>query len=346
MTSSDALKKMILGTTQESEESREGFDEIGLLADPNVPATLRGVGLHTGRIFQIFIRPREDSEGIRFVAKNPEGEIFVAPALWSRLSATARSTALVLRSESGRKAELRTVEHFLAACAVLGFPSWDVEILAADDELSILELPNLDGSALQWLKFLAPLPRVAVSQTCWVVMKEFEVGEPGRSVRFEPWSQAQSTHNVPQVTRLDCEVNFPRVWQQAISFEIDRLRPERGLDHFIRFLAPARTFGFRAELEQLAAKGLARGGSLENALLLDEEQVVNPEGFLVPQELAAHKLVDAIGDFSLLGGVLFGKVSLHCAGHALHLKALQQAVRSGALVKCWLTPNGPSFSDS
>jgi UDP-3-O-[3-hydroxymyristoyl] N-acetylglucosamine deacetylase len=104
------------------------------------------------------------------------------------------------------------------------------------------------------------------------------------------------------------------------------------LEGFRSRVAPARTFGFEHELVELERRGLARGGSLDNAILLREDCLVNIEGFRVPEELAAHKLLDGIGDFALLGAPLIGRIQLECAGHSMHLRAVSEAVRKGVLV--------------
>jgi UDP-3-O-acyl-N-acetylglucosamine deacetylase len=110
-------------------------------------------------------------------------------------------------------------------------------------------------------------------------------------------------------------------------------------------IAPARTFGFKRELDELVRRGLIKGASLENALLLDDNSVVNTNGFRVPQELAAHKLLDAVGDFALLGKPLLGTIELHQAGHSMHLRAVGEAIRQGVLKPAILKASGELFVD-
>lgn len=301
-----------------------------------------GVGLHTGRRYSLRMSPTKSFEaGIHFRSRF-EGVEFTAPALWTRVSGTARATALVLRGPSKRRLELRTVEHFLAAALVAGFRSLDVEVVCLDGETDQLELPALDGSSGEWLERLAEeLRRVERSHAgglpVYKAARVFELADKGRSVRVLPLDTAES--------RFSCRVDYGALWKQSSELAIDWTSPGAGRAKFFKEIAPARTFGFQKELEMLAEKGLARGGSFENALLLDDEKVVNPEGFRVPNELAAHKLLDAVGDFALLGAPVLAAVECVQAGHQMHLRAVEEAVRSGALIRGRLFPNGVFLKD-
>ena len=109
---------------------------------------------------------------------------------------------------------------------------------------------------------------------------------------------------------------------------------------FMDRIAPARTFGFRQEVEALRARGLALGGSLDNALVIDGKGFVNPEGERVENELASHKLLDAIGDFALATKPILGEMTLQGSGHALHLHALKLAFETGCLQPGFLMSDG------
>jgi UDP-3-O-[3-hydroxymyristoyl] N-acetylglucosamine deacetylase len=144
---------------------------------------------------------------------------------------------------------------------------------------------------------------------------------------------------------VHCAVSFPPAWNQAVDFTVDWMRLEESRQEYRRLIAPARTFGFKQELDELARRGLALGGTLDNALLLDGDQVVNEGGFKLPQELAAHKLLDALGDFALLGAPLLARIVAEKAGHSMHLRALAEAARTGALVSGSFAADGTFVRD-
>jgi UDP-3-O-[3-hydroxymyristoyl] N-acetylglucosamine deacetylase len=130
---------------------------------------------------------------------------------------------------------------------------------------------------------------------------------------------------------VTCSIDFkhPLITQQQLSMVVDG-------DVFAREIARARTFGFAREVEMLRKMGLARGGSLENAVVVDEHTILNPEGLRYPDEFVRHKVLDALGDLFLLGGPLMGSVELHKAGHALHV-ALGRALLARPDALEWVT---------
>jgi len=317
------------------------------LAFSSVEATgssLEGVGIHTGKRFRVFLARNREHDGLRFCALNGD-RVFEAPALWSRLSGTARATALVLRSlgdpSHRERFELKTIEHFLAAAHILQLRGWDLCVEAMDPlvEGEAFELPILDGSAARWLEwvedcvgFSSELP---VLRPVWKPVRHFEVRDGDKSVQIFPHADESDTRTV-----ISCYVSFPRVWKQSLEFVCDWSNSRARVESFRSRIAPARTFGFENELRELERRGLARGGSLENAILLRDDSLVNAEGFRVPEELAAHKLLDGIGDFALLGAPLLGRLQLECAGHSMHLRAVSEAVRKGILVSGFIDRNG------
>lgn len=304
---------------------------------------IEGVGIHTGQKFRVRLAKGKHNEFLRFVGIHPlHSHAFESPALWSRLSGTARSTALVLRSaQSSRKSisrfELKTIEHFMAAYHVLGLRGYDlyIEALSPLNEGDAFEMPILEGASLQWLKWLescvnsqSSLGAAKQDRPVWIVARSFEVKDSFKKVLLLPHENPADT-----CTRFHCAVDFYSKWAQQISFDLDWSQIPKSVEAFRTQIAPARTFGFEHELKELEKRGLAIGGSMQNALLLNHDRVLNEGGFCLPQELAAHKLLDAIGDFSLLGAPLIGRIELQCAGHAMHLRTLTEAVRKGALKK-------------
>lgn len=286
--------------------------------------TLQGVGLHTGRRFLLSLHsaPSVQQPQFKVIAHGSE---FTAPALWSRLSGTTRSTALVLRGSEG-KVELRTVEHLMAALYLLGLQKIEIRVESLDpmspDE-DVFEVPVLDGSSVEWTKWLWPLADqkkfAANDFQIYRIHQKIEVSDNDRRVTFEPLES--------RATRLELfvDVDFGRQLQQSVTFVHDWLKPSESQKIFLNNFAPARTFGFKHELEALAAKGLAKGATMSNALLIDGQNVANIGGFRVPSELAAHKLVDALGDLALAGLPMVGRVRCSKAGHFLHVKALKEA---------------------
>jgi UDP-3-O-[3-hydroxymyristoyl] N-acetylglucosamine deacetylase len=311
---------------------------------------LEGVGIHTGKRFRVSLARNQGHKGLRFCALRAD-QIFDAPALWTRLSGTARATALVLRSfsdpSSRERFELKTIEHFLAAAHVMSLRGYDLCLEALDhlEPTEAFELPILDGSSARWLEWLEECvgerelsPEII---PVWRAVKAFEVRDGEKSVEILPHAEECDARTV-----ISCSVRFPQVWNQSLDFVCDWLNTPQLREAFKSKIAPARTFGFERELMELERLGLARGGSLSNAILLRDNTLVNPEGFRIPQELAAHKLLDAIGDFALLGAPLLGVIRLHCAGHSMHLRAVAEAVRKGALVEGLLDRRGRFYQSS
>ncbi len=301
--------------------------------------TVEGVGIHTGRNYRVQVsHASKKGQGVMFHHQRDE-IVYSSPAFWLRVSGTSRATALVLRGDSKRRFELMTVEHFLAAALMRGFVDLDVtiECLSPGDHDS-LEFPVLDGSAAQWTSLLNSLSdpdEISSSRTAWKLIRSLEVRDQSKSVVLLPSAEGDES-----TTHYHTTVDFGGTLQQSASLAVVWTQLESARHLFESTIAPARTFGFKKEIDALIARGLALGGSLENAILLDGSQVVNPEGFRFPNELAAHKLMDAIGDFALLGGPLLGRIEMTQAGHSMHLRAIEEAFRTGCLVKGLLHPSG------
>jgi len=321
-------------------ESTQLADSRSSVSIPNLsqlakePVIIEGEGIHTGRSFRVHFKRGPLGSGVIFRVEANKVSCS-APALWTRISGTSRFTALVLRGDHGQKVELRTIEHLLAALWCLGTPDLEICVtpLNESDISSVFEIPILDGSSESWIHFFshhpslfssAPLADEERKMACWKVERDFELLDGSKAIRFAPLDGA--------ITQLMSSVDFGGQLQQTASFVADwRLGTFSVLKDFAEQIAAARTFGFRAELEDLARRGLAKGGTLKNAILIDGDQVVNPEGFRMKDELARHKILDAIGDFALLGAPIFGSIQLVRAGHSMHLYAVKEAVDKGVL---------------
>lgn len=310
---------------------------------------VEGVGLHGGQKFRVEIFKGQKGRGILFFAKVPNGTL-EAPALWTRLSGTTRSTALVLRGPQRARVELRTIEHLLSSLFVLGLPDLEVYVVPAEETAAsnpsrteIFEIPVLDGSSRPWVEKLSAIPNLTdlipkiFSRTVWRISrsKTFTDG----SDRFIEFLPPAGSEKIP-LLKFSCSVDFGLSLKQSQSLVLDWSDVLRGFREYSFQIAGARTFGFKSEIESLLSRGLALGASLSNAILLDGETVQNEGGFRFPNELAAHKLLDALGDFALLGAPFIGEVRCHKAGHALHCWALREAIEQEVLVPGQWSENG------
>jgi UDP-3-O-[3-hydroxymyristoyl] N-acetylglucosamine deacetylase len=256
------------------------------------PVALSGVGLHTGNPVHVRILPSPPNTGLRFVRTDLRPAVEV-PAASRHVADTQLAT--VLRANG---ADVSTVEHCVATLAGL-------EIDNAVVEVDGPELPILDGSALPYVESIAavglksqPAPRKALR-----VEKPLRVQDGEKFCILRPSSGFSVTYTIDFSGRLPGTQHF--------YLEITP-------NTFATELSPARTFGFLEEVEYLRSTGKARGGSLENAVVLHEGRVLNPEGLRIPNEFVRHKILDAIGDLALIGTPVLGHLIVHKGGHALH----------------------------
>ena len=296
-------------------------------------AQKKGVGIHTGETISVSVE-KSLQEGIRF-SYLENGTLFECPALWDRLSGTTRTTALVMRGESRKKIQVGMIEHFMAAAHIWRLHQIEAKLSlilnSSHKEVETVEVPILDGSALEWCKALKPSQEKFFKQSVWLIAKDFEYVDGERKILLEANSNPQTDYFF--------EGSFGVISQKA-SFSMNWLSPEKSQEEFLQKIAPARTFGFLQEVEALRARGLALGGSLDNALIIEGDHFVNPEGERIENELASHKLLDAVGDFALAGKPILGKILLKSAGHALHLRTLQLAFENKCLQPAYLLADG------
>lgn len=285
--------------------------------------TFEGRGLHTGKYAHLTLKPAPAGYGIRFVRTDAGIEI---PALASNVTRTDRSTTI---SEGG--VNVITIEHLLSALTGLGVDNACVEI---DNE----EVPILDGSAERYVRAIAPDGLQAQdAERVWLEFDEpFEVRDEktGSWVRIEPAEQMSFETTVDFNSRV-LGVQTAR-WAENTDY--------------VGQVAPCRTFVFFHELEFLAARGLVKGGDVDNAIVIvehpvSEEQIdamckffgqprldVTPNGYLsniklhFPNECGRHKLLDLIGDMRLMGGFPKAKVSAYKSGHTINSQAARTAL--------------------
>lgn len=254
--------------------------------------TVSGVGLHTGSQSRVTISPAPANAGISFVLADG-----------SRIAATpevVRSTTRCTTVASAT-AELHTVEHVLAALV-------GMEIDNAIIAVAGPEVPILDGSALPFAQALAD--RGSLEQK--VPRRELIVRSPS-------WHR-DGDKLLVIVPAHDLTINFFVAFPEPVGIQFLQTPPLTP-DYFLREIAPNRTFGFRAEVEALHAQGLALGGALENAVVIERDGYAGPLRF--PDEIVRHKALDLIGDFGLIGARLRGEVIALKSGHALHVAAAQ-----------------------
>lgn len=263
------------------------------------PVALAGFGVHSGKAARIVLHPADADAGIAFLRSDLEGEP-VAPAHWSRVRSTELCTTLGV--EGGHA--VATVEHAMAALAGLGVDNALIEVEGP-------ELPVLDGSAAPFVEAIeeAGVVELGAARRFIEILKPVRVE---RGAAFAEFAPADG-----EGLALDVEIRFAHA---AIGRQRKALRLDPAT--FRRELARARTFGFIGDIERLWRAGFALGASLENAIALGEEGVLNPEGLRFRDEFVRHKMLDAVGDLALAGAPIRGAFRSLCGGHALNHAAL------------------------
>jgi UDP-3-O-[3-hydroxymyristoyl] N-acetylglucosamine deacetylase len=252
--------------------------------------TCTGVGLHSGKPATLVLAPASVDAGITFVRTDLSVAI---PARAELVVDTMLSTSIGIGT-----ARVATVEHVLAALSGMGIDNCRVEVSGP-------EIPVLDGSAAPFVALIeeAGVTVQRVGKRFLVMLAPVEVREGDKLARLEPSDSFSVAFTV--------DFNHPLITDQSFRFTLsDR--------SFEREVARARTFCFRRDIEKMQAMGLAKGGSLENAIVIDEFSILNPEGLRFPDEFARHKVLDAIGDLALFGTPLIGALTGHKSGHALN----------------------------
>jgi UDP-3-O-[3-hydroxymyristoyl] N-acetylglucosamine deacetylase len=269
------------------------------------PFTVEGLGLHCNRPCSVTVSPAE-AGGLRFL-HSASGTVIPASA---EHVADGLSLATTLSKDGAR---LQTVEHLLAALSGLGV---DHALVSCDGD----ELPILDGSAGPWVRAIggAGLVDLPTPKACIRVLDEVRVDRGGRHIRVLPHEGPGAKGGLTVAYTIDFPC--PSIGRQ--SFEL-AVTPDR----FRRELADARTFCMKSDIEAMQARGLALGGSLENALVYDETGCLNgPLRF--PDEAVRHKMMDLVGDLAVLGATLVGRVEAFAAGHAMHVELAKALLAS------------------
>ena len=266
-----------------------------------------GVGLHTGQRVELTLRPAPADHGLVFRRVDLAGAPLIAVAATS-VTDTRLASTLSAGGNSGA-AKVNTVEHLMSACAGLGIDNLLIDITAE-------EVPILDGSAASFVYLLqsAGLQTQALPRRFIRVLQPVEVREgEGRALK---WARLEPHHGFT----LGFEIDFdhPAVNQtgQRVSFDM-------GSGRYPREIARARTFGFSRDVEAMRSRGLGLGGSMDNAIVLDDTRVLNAGGLRYDDEFVKHKILDAIGDLYLAGRPLLAAYTAFRSGHAMNNQLLR-----------------------
>lgn len=262
----------------------------------------KGVGLHTGQMVNIALRPAQPDTGIVFRRVDLATPVDI-PARADLVGETRLSSCLVHQD-----VKVYTVEHLMSAMAGMGVDNAYVDLDGP-------EVPIMDGSAAPFALLIqqAGLQEQAAPKRFLRVKRALEVREGDKWARLEPYEGLRLSFSIV--------FNHPVIDKTSQSVSVDFAETS-----YLKEIARARTFGFMHDVERLREDGLALGGGLDNALVLDEYRLLNADGLRFADEFIRHKVLDAIGDLYLLGRPMLGAFSAHKSGHALNNRLLRALV--------------------
>jgi UDP-3-O-[3-hydroxymyristoyl] N-acetylglucosamine deacetylase len=255
------------------------------------PVSCTGIGLHSGNKVTLSLKPAPADFGIRFQRSDLGG--LEIPATVTHLGGIQYATGLTREAVS-----VETVEHLLAALTALGIDNVVVE-------LNTPEVPIMDGSAAPFVYLIlneAGVKRLPAPRKYLKVLRPIALTQGDKRIALYPSDHFKVTYSI--------SFDHPLIRHQSRTMKISE-------DTFVEDIAPARTFGFLKEVEMLRQRGLALGGSLDNAIVLGETGVLN-HALRFEDEFVRHKILDVIGDLSLVGFPVIGHLVAHRGGHALH----------------------------
>lgn len=271
--------------------------------------TCSGIGLHSGKQVYLALRPASADTGIVFDIHMPDAKDGIRRV---RPVPEAVMTTMLATTLGANGASVSTVEHLLASVLGLGIDNLIISVEGG-------EIPIMDGSASAFTALFrkAGIRRLPASRKVMRVSRPMELRDGDKYIRALPYAGL----------RVDYSIDFPHksIGQQHLALEIN---PASFAD-----IAAARTFGFLKDVEYLHSHGLARGGSLENVVVLGEQGVVNPEGLRYRDEFVRHKVLDFVGDMAMLGLPIQGCFEVRCSGHQLNNAFLRRLKEEKALQK-------------
>jgi len=277
-----------------------------------------GIGIHSGDKVFMTLRPAAENTGIVFRRVDLDPVVSI-PANAKNVGDTSLSTSLM---HGG--ARVATVEHLLAAMAGLGIDNAIVDVSAA-------EVPIMDGSAGPFVFLIqsAGILEQEAPKRFIRILKPMVVTDGDKWARFEPFDGF----------KVDFEISFDH---PAVDAQCQRAVVDFSSSSFVKDVCRARTFGFMKDIEALRARRLVLGGSMTNAVVLDEYRILNEGGLRSSDEFVKHKILDAIGDLYLLGSGLIGAFYAYKSGHALNNKLLRALVADES---AWESIDSPAIAD-
>lgn len=264
------------------------------------PITATGIGIHSGQKVTLTLAPADADTGIVFERTDLGVDI--------PMNALAIHDTLMSSNLISGDAKVGTIEHLLSAVAAYGLDNLRIQVDSA-------EIPIMDGSAAPFLVLIdqAGIVEQDALKKFIKIIKPVEVHDGDKWAKLEPYDDG---------FLMDFEIDFSHA---AIAATDQKTRLDFNTANFAKEVGRARTFGFLKDLEELRKHNLALGGSLENAVVLDETSVVNAEGLRYPNEFVRHKMLDAVGDLYVIGHPFLAKFSAYKSGHAVN-NALIRAV--------------------
>lgn len=262
---------------------------------------ISGIGLHTGVPVNLRLKPAPENTGYIFVRTDLDD--FEIPASVEYISHCSYATTLLRRGVL-----LSTCEHLLAALRGEGVDNCFIE-------LDNIEIPIMDGSSEVFIELIekAGVTEQNAPRRFLKIKKKVEFAQGDRRMSIEPADKYE----------INCSIDFPHPFinRQNFSFTLSD-------GSFGREIASARTFGFTREIEMLRKANLALGGSLENAIVLSDDGMLNENPLRFPNEFVRHKILDIIGDFALLGMPILGKVTAEKSGHSVHASMMSKLLKT------------------
>jgi len=259
-----------------------------------------GVGLHSGKKVQMTLRPALENSGIRFrrMDTDPIKEVH---AVADNVTDTNLGTTI-----SENEASIMTVEHLLSALAGLGIDNVYIDLHGP-------EIPIMDGSAASFILLIesAGIQEQSAAKKFLRIKKNIRVEDDGKFAEFRPFDGYRLT--------FDIEFEHPMIQNELTHFSFDF-----STMNFLEHISRARTFGFLRDIESLRSNNLALGGSLDNAIVLDDYTIINKDGLRFEDEFVRHKILDAVGDLYLMGHILVGEYHGYKSGHDLNNKLIRK----------------------
>ena len=261
--------------------------------------SIKGIGLHTGSLVDLTLEPAAIDNGIKFIRVDKKNDN-VIEALWSNVSETVLSTTI----SNSFGVKISTIEHLMSALSGLHIDNLNIYINAN-------EVPIMDGSSKPFVEMIEEIgiKKQSKKRKLLNVKKSIEVSENNTSVKIVPNNQFS----------IDFEIDFPSKIVSKQSCQLQLINGNYKTD-----IAAARTFGFEKDVKYLRSNGLALGGSLDNAVVVGENEILNKDGLRYTDEFVRHKILDSIGDLYLAGSPIIGYFYGNKSGHYLNNQLLRK----------------------